>query len=127
MTVVYTSHYMEEVETLCDRVAIIDHGKVIAQGTIAELKRLVGDESVVSVDVEGMSAEALDAASAVPGVTRATQADDRLEALAPDPGTALPLVLAALAKAGAKVHSVEVREPNLESVFLHLTGKRLRD
>jgi ABC-2 type transport system ATP-binding protein len=128
MTVLYTSHYMEEVELLCDRVAIVDHGKVIAMGTLAELRTLVGDADIVRVGVDDtLSEAALAAVSAVPGVKTAERADSTLEALATDGGEALAGIISALNAAGEKVHSAEVIEPNLESVFLHLTGKSLRD
>ncbi|MDZ4178832.1 MAG: ABC transporter ATP-binding protein [Coriobacteriia bacterium] len=128
MTVLYTSHYMEEVELLCDRVAIVDHGKVIAMGTLAELRTLVGDADIVRVGVDDtLSEDALAAVSSLPGVQKAERADSMLEALATDGGGALAGIISALNAAGEKVHSVEVIEPNLESVFLHLTGKSLRD
>jgi ABC-2 type transport system ATP-binding protein len=129
MTVLYTSHYMEEVEFLCDRVAIMDHGKVIALGTIDDLKKLVGNENVISVTVGEPPEEALQAARAVPGVDRVTRDDEAgvLEVLALDAGAVLAPLVEALASHGARIASIEVREPNLESVFLHLTGKILRD
>ncbi len=128
MTVLYTSHYMEEVEFLCDRVAIVDHGKIIAMGTIDELRRLVGDADIVRVGVDETLADAaLEAVRAVPGVSKADRGDSMLEALATDGGQALAGIISALNAAGERVHSVEVVEPNLESVFLHMTGKSLRD
>jgi ABC-2 type transport system ATP-binding protein len=155
MTVIYTSHYMEEVEFLCDRVGIMDRGKLIALGTIDELKRLVGDENVISVRVNELPAGALEALRALPGVSsvsvaaHAADAEDAHEAEAPvdapadaeaavetgttvevlsrDAGVVIASVVTALTGSGARVTSIDVREPNLESVFLHLTGKSLRD
>jgi ABC-2 type transport system ATP-binding protein len=150
MTVLYTSHYMEEVEFLCDRVGIVDHGRLIALGTIDELRRLVGDENVISVRVAELPEGVLDALRAVPQVDSVTSAgpaakpadadaaeptdaaatDDRtavIEVLSADSGAVVADVVAVLGRAGARILSVEVREPNLESVFLHLTGKSLRD
>jgi len=152
MTVLYTSHYMEEVEFLCDRVGIIDHGRLIALGTIDELRRLVGDENVISVRVSEVPEGVLDALRAIPQVDSVTSAggeakpdeadgadsapadaaaaDDRtavIEVLSADSGAVVADVVAVLGRAGARILSVEVREPNLESVFLHLTGKSLRD
>jgi linearmycin/streptolysin S transport system ATP-binding protein len=128
MTVLYTSHYMEEVEALCDRVAIVDHGKVIARGTLDELRALVGDEDRVHVELaDDRREEALAAVRAVPGVSRAEIIESTLEILAPEAAPVLGGIVAAIAGAGATVRSVEVVEPNLESVFLHLTGRALRD
>lgn len=128
MTVLYTSHYMEEVEFLCDRVAIVDHGKVIAMGTIDELRKLVGNADIVRVGVdESIADSAIEAVRAVPGVEKVERLDSTLEILAADGGGVLAAIVTALTTAGEKIHSAEVIEPNLESVFLHLTGKSLRD
>jgi len=128
MTVLYTSHYMEEVEALCDRVAIVDHGRVIADGTLAELSALVGDEDRVRVELaEENREEAAQRVRALPGVSRAELADSTLEVLAPDAAAVLGQMMAEITTARAMVRSVEVVEPNLESVFLHLTGRALRD
>jgi len=128
MTVLYTSHYMEEVEALCDHIAIVDHGHVIAQGTLEQLRALVGDEDRMRIELASeRCTEALAAVRAVPGVSRAELVDATLEVLTPDAGPVLGATIASIGGAGAVVRSVEVVEPNLESVFLHLTGRALRD
>lgn len=152
MTVVYTSHYMEEVEFLCDRVGIVDHGKLIALGTLEELRALVGDEDRVRITLGDGQSPADEAASddaaateakepappaevlaalegvrAVGGVTSAEVVGTTLEVLSPDAAAALGGIVEAVTRSGAAVRAVEIAEPNLESVFLHLTGRGLRD
>jgi len=127
MAVLYTTHYMEEAERLCDRVAIIDEGEIRAEGTRAELVRLVGERDKVRLGASGNLSGALAALQAVPGVESASIGEERLDLILEGAGRALPGLLAAAADAGVSVHSVEVEQPNLEAVFLHLTGKALRD
>ncbi|HEY3366553.1 MAG TPA: ABC transporter ATP-binding protein [Symbiobacteriaceae bacterium] len=127
MTVVYTSHYMEEVEYLCYRLAIIDHGKLIAQGTLDDVRRLIGSEATVRLKVQNPDDTVCAAVAAVPGVTQSHCDDNAVIALVKDAADKLPALLAAVNSQGRKVLGVEVQEPNLESVFLHLTGRALRD
>jgi ABC-2 type transport system ATP-binding protein len=127
MAVLYTTHYMEEAERLCDRVGIIDEGEIKAEGTRAELVRLVGERDKVRLVASGHLAGALPALRSVAGVVDATAGEESLELLVDEADRALADILAAAAGAGVSVHSVDVDEPNLEAVFLHLTGKALRD
>ena len=160
MTVLYTSHYMEEVEALCDRIAIVDHGKVIATGSLEELRALVGDEDRIRVKVgdaieaappegdadsgEGAPAEsdlieeaqtqlgpeaaaALAAVRALPNISRAEMIGGAIDVLTPDAAPVLGSVVGAIADSGAHIRAIEIVEPDLESVFLHLTGRGLRD
>jgi ABC-2 type transport system ATP-binding protein len=127
IAVLYTTHYMEEAERLCDRVGIIDLGQLRAEGTRRELVSLVGQQDRVSLTATGDLPRAVAAAAELPGVQPAEAADSRIELLVEDASTALPAILAAVTAGGAAVRSVTVTEPNLEAVFLHLTGKALRD
>jgi len=130
MTVLYTSHYMEEVEALCDRIAIMDHGRLIAQGTLEELQALVGDEDRIRVTPAEDNADvaaALSVLRALPDISRAEFVGGVIEILTPAAAPALAGVVAAFAGEGTGVRAVEVVEPDLESVFLHLTGRGLRD
>jgi ABC-2 type transport system ATP-binding protein len=127
MTVLYTSHYMEEVEYLCDRIAIMDHGKIIASGTLNQLRDVVGGMDVVTVTVDGVTDETLEAARRIAGVERLDRVEADLQVITKSSGSILGSLIATLESAGAHVTSVSVREPDLESVFLHLTGKSLRD
>ena len=127
MSVVYTTHYMEEAERLCDRVGIIDQGRLIAEGTRRELVSQVGQfDRLVMRGRDSIEAAAA-AVGAVPGVVEAAVADHAVTVLAAEASSVLPAVLTAAAGAGMTVTGVEVDEPDLEAVFLHLTGKALRD
>lgn len=127
MTVLYTSHYMEEVEYLCDRIAIMDHGKIIAMGTLNELRDIVGSMDVVDVKVGEIGESVLEKVRSIPGVHKVTPADGALQVLTLSSGSIMGRLVAALESEGSHVTSITVTEPNLESVFLHLTGKSLRD
>jgi ABC-2 type transport system ATP-binding protein len=127
MAVLYTTHYMEEAERLCDRVAIIDEGRVQAEGTRRELVSMVGEKDRVAISGTGNLAEAAEALGQIDGVTDASASDQRIEILANDASAILPALLASVSTSGGSITGVEVEEPNLEAVFLHLTGKALRD
>ncbi|CAN5907130.1 ABC transporter ATP-binding protein [soil metagenome] len=121
MTVLYTSHYMEEVEALCDRVAIMDHGKLVAAGTIAELVASHGGEGL-DLEVTGDAAAARAAASTLANPVTGEGQIVRLPDVQP-----LAPVLAVIEATGAMITSIASRRGNLEGVFLALTGKALRD
>ena len=129
MTVLYTTHYMEEAEELSDRVGILDHGVLIALGTQAELTRQVGENDTLVLHIdEGQNSEALaDAVRSIPGVLKADVTDHRVAVIAPEAEEIMAPVISKANEMGVKVRSVDIREPNLEAVFLHLTGRALRD
>jgi ABC-2 type transport system ATP-binding protein len=131
MTVLYTSHLMEEVQEISDRVGIIDHGRLIALGTVGELVQQIGEEDRISFRLAAAPPDALmPALQAVDGVSGVTiQQDDRpsIVIFARRGRRALPALLQASNDLQVNVTSVEVREPDLEAVFLDLTGRELRE
>lgn len=127
LAVVYTSHYMEEVERLADRVGIMDHGRLVAEGTRRELVAMVGEKGQLTLTAAGDREGAARALDDVEGVERASATPEGLVATVDDASRRLPGVLGAVAAAGLDVTGVEVAEPDLEAVFLHLTGRALRD
>jgi ABC-2 type transport system ATP-binding protein len=127
MAILYTTHYMEEAERLCDRVGIIDHGQIKAEGTRRELVSLIGQRDRVDLSASGSLQAAADALRALPGVDEATARDGGIGLLVGEARTILPRLLQVAVAAGASVGGVEIVEPDLEAVFLHLTGRALRD
>jgi len=129
MTVLYTTHYMEEAQELSDRVGIIDHGDLIALGTQAELTHQVGENDTLVLHAgEGDDVGALAAAvRALPNVLRAEVTDHAVTVIAPEAEEILAQAVTKANDIGVKIHSVAIQEPNLEAVFLHLTGRALRD
>jgi ABC-2 type transport system ATP-binding protein len=127
MGILYTTHYMEEAERLCDRVGIIDEGRIIAEGTRRELVSLVGVKDKVTLAASGDLQAGAAAARQIEGVIEATPKDGEIDLLVLEARNLLPRVLDGVTRAGIAIRSVEVQEPDLEAVFLHLTGKALRD
>jgi ABC-2 type transport system ATP-binding protein len=127
IAVLYTTHYMEEAERLCDRVGIIDQGRLIAEGTRRELVATVGERDRIELAATGDLAALAAAAASLDGVDEAGVVAGGVHLVAKDGRRLLPPLLEAAERAGAEVTSVELAEPDLEAVFLHLTGKALRD
>jgi ABC-2 type transport system ATP-binding protein len=127
MAVLYTTHYMEEAERLCDRVGIIDEGEIKAEGTRRELVGILGERDRVGLQASGDLARAAGELAAVEAVEGATAREGGLDLIVAGASQRLPLILSTAAAAGAEVTGVEVVEPDLEAVFLKLTGKALRD
>jgi ABC-2 type transport system ATP-binding protein len=127
-TIMLTTHYMEEADRLCDRVAIMDHGRILALDTPAALKQSIGADTVVTVKAGGDLAQLADQLSAdVAGVTRTRQTDDGIELHMQGGDRLIPRIVLAAERAGFDLVDVSVAEPSLETVFIHLTGKELRD
>lgn len=124
-TVIYTSHYMEEVERLCDRVIIMDEGRIIANGTVEELTRTILFEENVLLDIKNPSPTLLEQVKAVNGVINCELSGRRLKiASRPNSGNIARILEVA---ASYEILGVVSQKPNLEDVFLSLTGKKLRD
>ena len=121
----YTTHYMEEAERLCDRIVIVDHGKVVASDTLAGIERLLPATQVLEIELDGLAD--LAALQALPGIDGVTQQGGVLRAGVADLGRSAPALLAALAASGRRVSRVASARPGLEDVFLSLTGRQLRD
>jgi ABC-2 type transport system ATP-binding protein len=127
VAVLYTTHYMEEAERLCDRVGIIDQGKIIAEGTRRELVDRLGQRDRVEIAATGPLRRFATAARKIAAVDDASATEEQVHVLVRGGRHVLPQLLDAAEKAKVVVSSVEVIEPDLEAVFLHLTGKALRD
>jgi len=127
-TILLTTHYMEEAEQLCDRVAIMDHGKILALDTPAALKQSVGADTIVTVKAEGdTQALAERLAEQVDGVRKTRLVDGGVELHVTGPERLVPRVVNAAESGGFDLADLSVAEPNLETVFISLTGKELRD
>ncbi len=127
MTVVYTTHYMEEAQELAHHIGIVDLGKLVAYGTHEELIRLVGEQTRLDLTVNVDKERVIQAWQTVDGVSRVSATDGTITALVSDSNLVLPRLFEAATRGGARITSVDIKEPNLEAVFLHLTGKALRD
>ena len=129
MTILYTTHYMEEAQELSDRVGIIDHGKLIALGTQSELTAQVGEMDTLILRLgENEDPEHLaQALKTLSGVLQANPSDHTIALVTPSAEELLAPVVSRANELGIKIHSIDMREPNLEAVFLHLTGRALRD
>ncbi len=125
--VLYTTHYMEEAEALCDRLAILDHGKLLAEGTLSELRGLIGERDVLRLSGRF---EPVRARAALTGfeALEVVQADEQQLVLAlAHASRRLPALFTALSEGGAEVRETTLRQPSLESLFIKLTGKELRE
>jgi len=127
LTVLYTTHYMEEAERLCDRVAIIDQGRIVALDTPAALQASIGGGMVIVGVPDGVPAELDAELRAAPTVNAVSRIDHQIKVKALNTQAALVGVINTFNQHDINIRSLDVLEPNLETVFLELTGKRLRD
>jgi ABC-2 type transport system ATP-binding protein len=127
MTVLYTTHYMEEAAELSHHIAIMDQGRVIAYGTHDELIKLIGGQTRIDLRLNVEGEQVLPAWKNIDGVEKIDSLDGKVTALVDDSNRVLPRLFDAASRSGVRITGVEIREPNLEMVFLHLTGRALRD
>jgi ABC-2 type transport system ATP-binding protein len=135
-TILLTTHYMDEAEKLCDRVAVVDHGGIIAQGSPAELMRSLGGDHVVELSLEGNGATASPANDAqldvapllsLPSVRSARTENGAIQLTVGEPHVAIPALLEHFERAGRKLAGLSTRHASLEDVFVSLTGRRLHE
>lgn len=126
-TVLYTSHYMEEVEQLCKRVYIMDHGKVIASGTKSELLSIVSNEDKVMVQLSKPSETFVEAVKLLDEVHHVETTEDGISIISQRGSNIIARLVNEADKAGTELINFQMATPSLEDVFLHLTGRKLRD
>ena len=127
MTVLYTTHYMEEAAELSHHIAIMDQGKLIAYGTHDELIKMVGEQTRIDITINTEADNILPAWQKTEGVSKIDASDGRVTALVDDSNRVLPRLFDIAAEMDVRITSIDIQEPNLETVFLHLTGRALRD
>ncbi len=125
LAVLLTTHYLEEADQLCDRLAIVDHGKVVVEGTPAELKaRISGDTVALDLGDAGDAARMAALIAPLPGVLQATAEETRVTARVQQGATAMPALITAVERAGVTVRSSTMSRPSLDDVYLYHTGRR---
>lgn len=126
-TIIYTSHYMQEIDDICDRIAIIDKGNIIAEGTSEELKNLVGDKRNLNVtikkEIDGLEEKMLE----ITGVEKVVCNENQYKISTLKNSNLLTKVIETILNSGGEINNIENSRPTLENVFLALTGKKLRD
>ncbi|MDG5788051.1 ABC transporter ATP-binding protein [Evansella sp. AB-P1] len=127
LAVLYTSHYMEEVERLCDRVYIMDHGRVIASGTKEELKSILSGEETILIDLDRQHPKLFKELEGNKSILQALETEKGLKLIVPKGSRLLGTVFQIAERHHAQILNVNVQIPTLEDVFLHLTGRKLRD
>jgi ABC-2 type transport system ATP-binding protein len=127
ITIIYTSHYMEEVENICSRICIMDEGKIIASGTQQELVELVKEKTQINIKLDNINEDLLNGFKSINGVFDAKIFEDMITLYGENGDTMLAEIISKVSEQKSKIQSIDVQKPNLEAVFLHLTGKALRD
>jgi ABC-2 type transport system ATP-binding protein len=125
--VLYTTHYMEEAQALCDRIGIIDRGKLLALGTLEELRDLIGGSDVLRLSGRFDPVAARTALGSLENCEILQAEAGSLMLALRDATRRLPMVFATLAQAGAEIHETTLNQPTLESLFIKLTGRELRE
>ncbi|WP_075981480.1 ABC transporter ATP-binding protein [Bacillus massilinigeriensis] len=127
MTVIYTSHYMEEVEYLCDRIYIMDNGKVIASGTKDEIKDILSSEQAITIKVEMLKENFLNGLRNYPSIKNVSVKDSVISVIVPKQLNILKDLFKIAEEESVNIASINIETPSLEDVFLHLTGRQLRN
>jgi ABC-2 type transport system ATP-binding protein len=127
ITILLTTHYMDEADYLCDRVAFMDRGKIIAVGTPTELKRSIGKLEVIEIKTPKVPNTFLTKARKLRGIKKVVRTPESLRLLTPAADTLLSQVVGLASETGMRIDSLNIAQPTLEDVFIKLTGKTLRD
>jgi len=125
MTIVYTTHYMEEAERFCDRIGIIDNGQIIAEGTLDELRKSSSAKETIVITFNNLNDDKVQKIQSF--WKDCNHTDDKIYFYTSDLKTELSKIISQCSDAGADIHNIEIKKVNLETVFLSLTGKQLRD
>lgn len=127
MTIIYTSHYMEEIEALCNNIVIIDHGKVIAKGTKDELKSLVSEDERISMEVSSVNYTIVNSIKEIPDVKDCEIKGNKILVTSKKKSRNLSKIIECISNSDSEIISLNSEKPSLEHVFLALTGRSLRD
>lgn len=127
ITIIYTSHYMEEVEYLCNKVCVMDEGKIIASGSQDELVEMIREKTQINVKLNRVDEGISEKLKKIKGVSDARISDDTVVLHSENADTLLAEIALKVSESGMRIQAIDVKKPNLEAVFLHLTGKALRD